>query len=212
MKGPWREAQPIGSDALGGEAPGRPGRPMIEFFKEGFGGISCTVCGKGCVPGESCWRRGPFEGGHAECLPPEHRNPWSITFVVEGPPVAKGRARITTRGGQPRAYTPSKTVAYETRVRAWAAANMFGHPPVTGPLRVQIDAVFPLLKSGPKAERGAPPTSRPDADNVAKAVLDAINGVVYVDDAQVVDLRVVKRRGPEPCVRVLVAEFRGVDA
>lgn len=142
---------------------------------------------------------------------PDAPAPPGVTFWVEGVPVAKGRARITTRGGSPRAYTPARTRDYEARVREAAVAAMAGAPPFSGPLAARIDASWPALQSGPKALRSAAPTSRPDADNVAKAILDALNGVVYRDDAQVVRLTVNKHRvigACEPGVSVTVEQVR----
>ena len=130
-----------------------------------------------------------------------------VSFLVPGVPVAKGRARFSARGGVARTYTPAKTVAYEAAVRSEAVRAMFGRPPLEGPLLARLIAYFPPLKSGPKARRGGPMTARPDADNVAKAVLDALNGVVYGDDAQVVSLHVSKARrmeGDEDPVGVFV--------
>ena len=113
-----------------------------------------------------------------------------------------------------RTYTPEKTRTYEDRVKSFGRLAMSGAP-MTGPLKAVLRIHLPALKSGPKALRSAPPTGRPDLDNVVKAVLDALNGVLYADDAQVVTLEAYKRRcdpGEEPGVGVLVAEFRGVDA
>jgi Holliday junction resolvase RusA-like endonuclease len=53
------------------------------------------------------------------------------------------------------------------------------------------------------------PTSRPDADNVAKAVSDGANGILWVDDSQIVDMAVTKRYGTIPEVRVRVFEHAG---
>ena len=51
-----------------------------------------------------------------------------------------------------------------------------------------------------------PYTKKPDADNLAKAILDALNGVAYPDDAQIVKLTVRKRYGEADMVHVLIEE------
>ena len=53
------------------------------------------------------------------------------------------------------------------------------------------------------------PTQKPDADNIAKSVLDALNGLAYADDKQVVTLEVDKHYGEEPCVHVKLIELVG---
>ena len=50
------------------------------------------------------------------------------------------------------------------------------------------------------------PAKKPDTDNIAKAILDALNGLAYYDDAQIVELTVAKRYGTVPCVEVVISE------
>lgn len=149
-----------------------------------------------------------LEGPPDDAILPNLRG---VAFWIPGPPVPKGRPRFSSRGGKARTYTPEKTRSYETHVRAHGEAAMRGAAPMTTPLKAVLRVHLPALKSGPKAERGALPTGRPDLDNVVKAILDALNGVVYVDDAQVVVLEATKdRRRPDqesgPGVFVLVQE------
>lgn len=78
------------------------------------------------------------------------------------------------------------------------------------PLLVTITAYFPIPSKATKAERamilsgGGHVTSKPDADNIAKIILDALNGIAYEDDAQVEELTVRRRYAAEPCVRVTI--------
>lgn len=80
------------------------------------------------------------------------------------------------------------------------------------PVAVRIEAVYGIPKSYSKKKRERAlngelaPTKKPDADNIAKVVCDALNGVAYVDDTQVIDLRVFKRFG-EPCVTISICEI-----
>ena len=46
------------------------------------------------------------------------------------------------------------------------------------------------------------PTKKPDTDNIAKIVLDSLNGIAYPDDSQVVDLQVLKRYCENPRVEL----------
>lgn len=116
------------------------------------------------------------------------------TFVIPGEPVAKGRPRMTRTG---HAYTPSKTRLYEEHIRDLWKKKTVAEPPTGLPLRVCVDAFFPIPKSMSKKNRkaldGAPHTKKPDADNVAKAVLDALNGLAFDDDSRICDLTITKR-------------------
>ena len=113
-----------------------------------------------------------------------------ITFFVDGAPKGKGRPRFS-RG---RAYTPRETVEYEKHI-----ASSYNGDMLSEPLFVDIAAYFSIPKSYTNKQKKAikngdlTPTKKPDTDNIAKVVLDALNGVAYVDDKQVIDLRVVKK-------------------
>lgn len=132
------------------------------------------------------------------------QEPNLIIVTVPGVPVAKGRPRITARGGFARAYTPAKTVRYEDLVRIAAYDRMNGNPPVSGQVTVCITAYVAAPKSMRKRDRELAaegllhPTTRPDADNYAKAALDGCNGILFKDDAQVTDLIVRKRYSERP--------------
>lgn len=99
----------------------------------------------------------------------------SLSCVVPGPPQPKERPRVA-RGG---AYTPSRTSAYEWRVLCAAKVARPRRWPMDARYRVSIVAHF--------ADR-----RRRDLDNVAKAVLDGLNDVVWGDDSQVDDMRIVR--------------------
>lgn len=134
----------------------------------------------------------------------------SVTFVVPGQPVAKGRPKFARQGGFVRAYTPEKTVAYETLVKLSAADAMQGAAPWSGPLSIELRLFVAIPKSTTKRDLAAIaagtflPTKKPDADNVLKAITDALNGVVYVDDAQIVDVVIRKRYSDTPRAEVMV--------
>ena len=124
----------------------------------------------------------------------------SLLIRINGIPQGKGRPRFT-KGGK--AYTPQKTRRYEEAVRgaAMLAAQAQGfvkHDDDT-PLEACISAWFPIPASWPKKKRAAArsgalyPVVKPDADNLAKAILDALNGIAYRDDKQVVSCAVRKR-------------------
>lgn len=135
-----------------------------------------------------------------------------IAFHVPGTPVAKGRPRAVRQGGKTRHYTPSKTRQYEDTVAQLAVIAMKGQKRFTGPVRLDMVAYMPVPASWPKYKReqaltGAlQPTGKPDLDNLVKAAKDAMNEIVWDDDAQVVDMELSKRYSPEPGLAIIVRE------
>jgi Holliday junction resolvase RusA-like endonuclease len=130
-----------------------------------------------------------------------------LTFTVPGQPQGKGRAKIVKIGGFTVMATPAKTVAYEGLIAHAASLAMDGAALLDGAVAVdmRIDMQVPVSWSNRKRAAAIAgsvfPTTKPDADNVLKT-LDGLNGVVWRDDAQVVDVRVVKRYAETPCLRV----------
>lgn len=138
-----------------------------------------------------------------------------ITIRFDGEPVAKGRPRfriVTSKAGVTfgSAYTPAKTRKFEDDFALIAKAVMRGRPPLEGPLQVFVDAEFAIPPSWPRHRRDAAmngslrPTSRPDWDNVAKGVLDALNGIAYRDDSQIVEAAIRKLYSTRPAVTVTI--------
>ena len=117
-----------------------------------------------------------------------------IEFVVRGDPVGKARHRRRKGGGH---YTPKKTASYETLVSSEAALAMLGQAPATGPIAVEIDAVFALPKSTPKKHQVLGYCQKkPDIDNIAKSILDGLQPKVMGDDKQVALLSIAKFNMP----------------
>lgn len=105
-----------------------------------------------------------------------------LQFWVSGCPVPKARARtVRTRSGKVVSFTPARTARWEGVVRlvAQAACSAAGWKPKPGAYEVALE-VYPARRAG-------------DADNFAKAVTDAMNGVVYPDDASIAKLAVERR-------------------
>lgn len=127
-----------------------------------------------------------------------------ITFTIPGPPRGKGRPRFSRRSGT--AYTPADTQAYESAVKAAAYHAMAGQPPITAPVSMGVIGYFAIPASWSKKKREAAEwhTSKPDCDNLLKAVLDGCNGVAFVDDAQVTRLHVSKVYDERPRVEVTI--------
>lgn len=139
-----------------------------------------------------------------------------INFSIPGQPQGKGRARIGRVGGFARMYTPEKTAAYEGLVAHAAHVAMAGRELMQGPASVRLELACQIPTSWSKKRQAAAidgvivPISKPDADNVVKAVFDGLNGVVWRDDAQVVSLSVRKRYAETPRVDVWIGELDSI--
>lgn len=142
----------------------------------------------------------------------------TITFTVPGSPQGKMRPRVVKRGNFVQTYTPDKTVNYENLVKLMygqeAKGRVFDRDKS---LRVLIVALYDIPQSTSKKRAELMrigeirPTKKPDLDNIAKIICDALNGVAYHDDAQVVDLKVVKYYSDTPCVTVTIEEVETDD-
>lgn len=133
-----------------------------------------------------------------------------ISFTVVGRPQGKGRPRMRKDG---HVFTPVKTVRYENLIAHCAAQAMAGRAPLLGPLVLSLAVYVPVPQSWPAKRRNAAllgvvvPETKPDIDNAAKALLDAINGVVFVDDKQVAVLNVRKLYGTTPRLEISVSNY-----
>ncbi len=109
-----------------------------------------------------------------------------IEFFVPTRPVPMARPRVTKTG---HAYTPKNCVEYKSLISAYARDVMRGKEIYDGEVWVAISFYYMTPTSWSKKKResmtGEGMTSRPDIDNLYKAVTDALNGIVYRDDSQI---------------------------
>jgi Holliday junction resolvase RusA-like endonuclease len=107
-------------------------------------------------------------------------------------------------------FTPAKTASYEGLIAAQAHAAMAGRPLLEGPavadifIDCQVPASWSKKRQAEALAGRVMPTSKPDIDNVVKAIFDGINGVVWKDDVQCCSVAVAKRYSATPGVRVKV--------
>ena len=134
-----------------------------------------------------------------------------ICFEIPGKPQGKARARTfyNSKLGKMQSITPENTVLYENLIKHCYLETKCEPFLDKVPLEVEITACFPIPKSATKKDRERIklmeyyPTKKPDADNIAKVVCDALNGLAYKDDAQVINLTVHKRFGnPKVIVKI----------
>lgn len=140
----------------------------------------------------------------------------SISFAVYGAPQGKARARTVRNkySGAVHSFTPEKTREYEAEIafayRAKARGADFGDRPVN----VFVQANFAPPKSFSAKKRASAltgdvqPRVKPDCDNILKVVLDALNGVAFADDKNVVWASCRKRYSEVPSIVVVIQEDR----
>ena len=138
-----------------------------------------------------------------------------MRFTVDGEPKGKARARTVRNGDKVHSFTPKSTVEYEQLVKvSYLSTENRGIWFNNEPLSINIIAYFQPPKRFTKSDREKVakgvifPVKKPDADNIAKIICDALNGVAYRDDAQIVDCHITKRYG-EPRVEVMIKEYCG---
>ncbi len=134
-----------------------------------------------------------------------------VKFSIPGEPCAKGRPRFIRATGQ--VMTPEKTANYEQLVKLSYLQQVERDKPLQGPLVAKVYANFAIPKSVSKKRfqrmisRQEYPQKRPDADNLAKIVLDALNGIAYSDDKEIVCLEVRKYWAEVARVDVVLREI-----
>jgi Holliday junction resolvase RusA-like endonuclease len=132
--------------------------------------------------------------------------------MVEGTPVPKGRPRFARRGKFVSTYSPKTTVDYETKVSEAARLAMGSSNPLQTPVGAYIYITLPIPASYSKKRIQAclsgeeRPTKKSDIDNFCKAIFDGMNGIVFLDDSQVVSLHSTKVYGTVGMVEVMVKE------
>lgn len=128
-----------------------------------------------------------------------------VDFFVPGPPVGKGRPRFTRAG---RVYTPAETRKAEENIRMCAVRAMNGAVPIAQPVELRVITYHLPPKSRTKAQKAVPwrdfRGARPDVDNYVKAAMDALNGVVWTDDALVASVHAAKVYAEKPGMRISV--------
>ena len=133
-------------------------------------------------------------------------------FTIPGEPVGKGRPRFSRQGSFVMAYTPGKTVSYENLIKVEyerQSGFSFGEREIG----LRVTAYFSIPKSASKVKRRQMkdgeirPAKKPDIDNVCKVVADALNGVAYNDDRQIVYTEISKRYDDMPRMDISIFDM-----
>jgi len=134
-----------------------------------------------------------------------------VTFTVDGDPVPKGRPRFARRGQFVQTYTDAKTIDYETQVAMKARHAIGSTKPLESALTVFLYLRYTVPASYSKKRKeaclgGLEYPKRIDIDNVYKSITDAMNGIVYLDDSQIVEAHIKKVYAEESGANIMVQE------
>ena len=132
-------------------------------------------------------------------------------FEVPGKITGKGRPRVNTQTAI--AYTPARTKDYEELIKQYFVIKYRGINPLEGRICVTIKAFISIPKSVNKREKeemlagNISPTKKPDIDNIAKIILDALNKLAFNDDNQITKLNIEKIFSEEEKIYVKIENY-----
>ena len=136
-------------------------------------------------------------------------------ITILGEPMGKQRPKATQINGYTRVYTPAQTINYETLIKLEynTQGGEFFDKGIA--LRLNVHCYYPIPQSFSNKKQGLcmigkiMPLVKPDIDNVAKTIMDALNGVAYNDDKQVTHLCIIKQYGTQPKVEFSLEAIDG---
>lgn len=144
--------------------------------------------------------------------------PFAATFEVPGRPAPKGSSKMLPRGKREDGSTIWVVGSDNDGLKRWeeavvnAARPHAPAKPVTGSIEITVVFRFSVLKNAPKNRR-LPMTSKPDLSKLLRGIEDGLSGLYYVDDAQITDASIKKRRAYDgvPGATITVAETDGLS-
>lgn len=137
-------------------------------------------------------------------------NEKEIWLVIKGKPISKSRPRFTRTG---HVYTPQATRQAEQLIENEWIRQTNDRAPHTGPIMIHLQFVFTPPASWPKWKREQAAggrilhTTKPDVDNLAKLVLDALNGHAWIDDSQISCTIATKHYGVEARTQIWIKNY-----
>ena len=132
-----------------------------------------------------------------------------VSFTIPMKPTGKGRPRLV---GRRAVYTPAKTKAYENFIKGCYWEQCDGYNFKDAFITLDVKAYMPILSTFRKAEKEAArnneikPTSKPDADNILKAILDALNELAYDDDRYIYKVNIERIYSDNPRTEVTISD------
>lgn len=144
-----------------------------------------------------------------------------VRIVIPGEPRAQKRPRATAfmvgRRLKASIYIDNEDIEWRKRAQVWILEGLLeagmDEPGFVGPVAVRITSYFELPASHHRVREPLArqwKQTKPDGDNVEKAVLDACNGIAWVDDVQVAKMewtRLMAAQGEEPRLEIEIEEI-----
>jgi len=131
-----------------------------------------------------------------------------MKITIPGKPIAKARPRFARRG---KSVTTYKTQQTEEGRFLWHVYQQMGNQkPISGPISISLWFYMPIPKSTSKKQAGLMQdgkihhTKKPDASNMIKFAEDVLNGIVFEDDRQIVDVMAWKRYSDKPRTEIVI--------
>jgi len=128
--------------------------------------------------------------------------------TIQITPVSIARPRFFRRGEFVSTYTPQKTREFEQEIKRRVAKDFKGRLPFEFPVSVSL--VFGMER--PISVKRPLPSVKPDIDNLIKAILDPLNGIVFKDDALIVFIKAGKQYTETPFIYIKVERFETDEA
>jgi len=134
----------------------------------------------------------------------------NLMFEISGAPRGKGRPRFAKVGKFIKTYTDDKTAAFENLVAISYMQNLDRPPlPLDCPVKIEVWFHMPIPASWSKKKReaaiGKPCSTKPDIDNMTKAILDGLNGLAFTDDSRVCAMRCDKMYSHRPRTEIILS-------
>ncbi len=132
-------------------------------------------------------------------------------FEVIGDIKGKERPRVNTNTGI--VYTPARTKDYEDLIKQYFLLKYPRYTTIEGRTSIDIIAYMKIPKKTSKKKESKmlegeiSPIKKPDIDNVAKVVLDALNKIVFKDDNQICKINVEKKYGEEEKLYIKICDY-----
>lgn len=131
----------------------------------------------------------------------------TIEIYIPGNPVPQGRPKFARRGQHVTTYDPDKSRDWKNYVRLCAAEDV--KEPFGKGVPLTISAQFHMVRPASISEKRRPfPTVKPDVDNLIKGVKDALTGICWIDDAQVVAVHASKHYSDKPGTYIRITEYK----
>jgi len=134
-----------------------------------------------------------------------------FTMMIFGNPVAQGRPRAYRRGKHIGVYDPNNSREWKNKIALIAQKRVKEGQDERYDAGVALEMTVTFFLSRPKSvsvNKRPYPTVRPDLDNLVKAIKDALSGIVYHDDSQIVKLTANKEYDDYPRVEIRVKKLK----